>query len=352
MGRLPKCKSWPRVWSSRRDDSRPGLAMKSSPAAARILRSGILPACGALLFGASIYSSCQPRAGSPVARTTTTEREQGDVGPARRTDRTEASAAVYPAEHDGARQETDPEDPNAPLTSHGGPSAEPVHATAPASETAPSLPSELTLSKPVEVAMDRDRSVRIAHAGPDTNAAIVYLHGMCGNPKGADPWLDIATKRGTFIVVRANVPCPDRPGYKWPKDPQLIQARIETALKVAKEQRGGHLDTRRVTLIGYSQGSHRAELLAARYPGRYPLLVLGGPPTAAEPQNFASVHRVAILGGELEDTSHMLEGLEALKSSEISARFFLLPGAHHGNYGAQGRRIMTEVFEWLHDGVL
>lgn len=351
MVRPSKFKSSPGAWSFRRDDLLPGLDMNARPTALRVARC-ILPACGALLVGASIYLSCQPRAASPVDRKKATEQGKEDAGLlAQRMNRKKPSAAAVSTEQSRVLQQAERNEPGPPLPSHEtAPPADPTHDAAAESERAFSLPPELSVSKPVEVAMPRDRNIRIAHAGPETDAAIVYLHGMCGNPKGADPWLDIATKRGTFIVVRGNVPCPDRPGYKWPQDPQMIQGRIEAALEVAKEQRGGYLDTSKITLIGYSQGSHRAELLAARYPDRYPLLVLGGAPTPAEPRNFAAVRRVAILGGELEDTTHMLEGTEALKSSEISARFFLLPGAHHGDYGPQGRRVMTEVFDWLHDG--
>jgi pimeloyl-ACP methyl ester carboxylesterase len=170
---------------------------------------------------------------------------------------------------------------------------------------------------------------------------------MCGDPQGAEPWIDLATQRGTFIVVRANVPCPDRPGYKWPKEVEAIQERIDAALSLVKDERGGLLNTDVITLIGYSQGAHRAERLAQAYPSRYPKLVLGGPPTPPEVASFPAKPRIAILGGELENTDHMQQGYHDLLDGGLSARFFVLPRTHHGGYGPEGRRVMSEVFEWL-----
>lgn len=209
------------------------------------------------------------------------------------------------------------------------------------------LPEDLQIGQSVELPVSGDRSLRVAHADASRDQALVYLHGMCGNPLGAEPWMDLAVERGTLIVVRANVPCPDRPGYKWPKEVEPIQERIDAALALVKEKRGGLLNTETVTLIGYSQGAHRAEKLAAAYPGRYPMLVLGGPPTPPEPESFSSRPRIAILGGELENTDHMHEGHRNLLDSGLAARFFLLPRAHHGGYGPQGPRVMKEVFDWL-----
>jgi predicted esterase len=195
--------------------------------------------------------------------------------------------------------------------------------------------------------MEGDRPLRITHAGANQTHAIVYLHGMCGNPRGADRWADLAAERGTLIVVRATVPCPDRPGFKWPKDLEEIQTRIDAALAFVANQRGGLLDQDVVTLIGYSQGANRAEKLAAMAPERYPLVVLGGPPTEPTPDLLHSTQRVAILGGELEDTTHMELGDFALRQAGVPSHFFLLPGAHHGDYGPDGRRVIAEAFSFL-----
>lgn len=242
-----------------------------------------------------------------------------------------------------SRPSLESEGPTAEHTSSGTIGAK----TASPPEPLPPFPSDLPLHKPYDLAVDGDRDLRLAHAAADQKHAIVYLHGMCGDSRGADSWIDIATEQATVITVRAHVPCPDRPGYKWPQEASEIQARIEQALRRVHELRAGHLDTSVVTLIGYSQGAHRAERLAAAYPAQYRRLVLGGPPTPPEVDLLAHAEAIAILGGEFEDTAHMEFGFSNLKAAGKNARFFLLPRAHHGGYGPEGRRVMTEVLSWL-----
>ena len=219
----------------------------------------------------------------------------------------------------------------------------------PTVEPEPQLPPGLVRGKALELSMPGDRPLRVAHAEADQPQAIIYLHGMCGNPKGADSWLDLATQRGTFIVLRATIPCPSRPGYKWPQEPHLIQERIDAALDRVKVERGGLLNLDEVLLIGYSQGAHRAEKIAAVHPRRYRQIVLGGSPTSPTPEKLHQGQSIAILAGELEDSSHMEAGYFSLRDAGIRTHFFLLPRAHHGGYGPEGRRVMGEVFAWLLD---
>jgi predicted esterase len=215
------------------------------------------------------------------------------------------------------------------------------HSDAPPQEAPRELPSGLKIGEPAEFHLEGDRPLRVTHARANQQHAIVYLHGMCGDSRGADGWADLAAERGTLIVVRATEPCPDRPGYKWPKEVEEIQSRIDVALA------GGLLNQSVVTLIGYSQGANRAEKLAALNPQRYPLIVLGGPPTQPSPELLHSTQRVAILGGELEDTTHMELGDLALRQAGVPSHFFLLPRAHHGDYGPEGRRVISEAFAFL-----
>jgi pimeloyl-ACP methyl ester carboxylesterase len=208
----------------------------------------------------------------------------------------------------------------------------------------------VAVGKTTELFVPSDFNIRVTHAPATQSQAIVYLPGMCGNPKGADPWSDIAAQHGTLIVVRANVKCPDRPGYKWPQDVTLIQERIRAALRRVQGSRDGLLNVETPILVGYSQGAHRAERLAEAYPSMYRRVVLGGPPTAPEPDSLAHALAVAVLGGELENSDHMQAGTAALREAGLHARFFLLPGAYHGGYGPDGRHVMTQVFGFLDVG--
>ena len=211
------------------------------------------------------------------------------------------------------------------------------------------FPTDLILGTPSEISMPGDRALRVTHADAQQSHAIIYLHGMCGDSKGADPWGDVATHYGTLIVVRANVPCDDRPGYKWPKDLAEIRERIDAALAEVKNLRHGWLETEHPSLIGYSQGAYRAEQLVGAYPGRFPRAMLGGPPTPPDAFALNSAQAVAVLGGELEDHAHMLNGTQALIDAGLNARFFLLPGVHHGSYGPQGRAVVSEALRFMFD---
>lgn len=202
-------------------------------------------------------------------------------------------------------------------------------------------------ARPRDVSMPGDRPLRVALAAPSEDRAIVYLHGMCGAEEGADVWADRATAHGTLITLRADVPCGDRPGYKWPKDAGAIQARIERALTRVGELRGSPMRTEDVWLIGYSQGAHRAERVAAAYPHLYRTLALGGPPTAASPERLRHARHIAVFGGEFEDTSHMVEGYLQLYGAGLDTRFFTLPRAGHGGFGPEGPRVMSEIFSFL-----
>lgn len=209
------------------------------------------------------------------------------------------------------------------------------------------LPAGVLPGLTAEVPVPADRSVRVVHGGPRTRRALVYLHGMCGNPEAMDDWSSLASHYGTLVVLRADVPCGDRPGSKWPQDVGAIQARIDRALDAVAEQRGGLLDRERLVLIGYSQGAHRGERLAEAFPERYPYLILGGPPGTANPERLARARAVAILGGERENTEHMRDGANALLGAGLRARFFLLPRVGHGGYGPEAPRVLGEVFSWL-----
>ena len=230
----------------------------------------------------------------------------------------------------------------------GGPSPSPSPSPSAALQSAPPrLPAGVLPGLTVQVPIPGDRPVRVVHAGAGNRRALVYLPGMCGSTHAMDSWAALASHYGTMLILSADLPCEGRPGTRWPKDVTLIQPRIDRALEVVAEARGGQLDTERLVLIGYSQGAHRGEALAARYPQRYPYLILAGSPEAPSPQNLGQASAVAVLGGEREDTSHMRSGERALQNAGLRSEFFLLPRAPHGDYGPEGPAVLGEVFSWL-----
>ena len=110
-----------------------------------------------------------------------------------------------------------------------------------------------------------------------------------------------------------------------------------------------NLDANDITLFGYSQGALRAESLARYYGKRYPRVILGGPPHRPKPEHLRGVHAIAVFGGEKEDTTDMLGGTGEMIAAGLHARFFLLPGVDHGDFGGEiaGNRAIAEILDFV-----
>jgi pimeloyl-ACP methyl ester carboxylesterase len=177
---------------------------------------------------------------------------------------------------------------------------------------------------------------------------LVYLHGYCGDINAIGAFAEAATTHATVITLRGDQPCPDKPGrFKWSRDIKGLDQRIQRALGRVAAQGRVPIDRADVTLMGYSQGALRAESLARFYGGHYRRVVLGGPPERPSPRHFPSALAIAVVGGEKEDTADMQRGTLDLQSAGKLARFFLLPGVDHGEFGAEGNRVMSEALGFV-----
>lgn len=215
-----------------------------------------------------------------------------------------------------------------------------------AAAAVPALPDGVVPGKSVTISVAGDRGAFAIHAPAENTRAIVYLHGMCGNVRAVESWKDVLATSGTLIAVLGDRPC-GAGRYKWGKDLGQLQQRVEHALRAVKSARGGLLDIEHPILFGYSQGADRAEALAARFPKRYQLVVLGGSPKMPRLQHLGETTAVAMFAGELEVSGNMRLGAEVLAAAGKPARFFLLPKAKHGEFGPEGSRVMSEIFSWL-----
>jgi pimeloyl-ACP methyl ester carboxylesterase len=192
------------------------------------------------------------------------------------------------------------------------------------------------------------RDPYVVDGNPSVRRPIIYLHGMCADPKeDLDAWGNIAKQHGTIIAVMGDVKCTDRPGLKWSMDAGAIDARIDTAVKTVSEARGVPLEPGEMVVIGESMGAARAELLAATYPDKYTRLVLVGSPRTPSAQKLRGVKAVANLAGEKEPQSAMKNGTRALANAGTPTRFWELPEAKHGDYGPDGERIMNEALAFV-----
>jgi predicted esterase len=208
--------------------------------------------------------------------------------------------------------------------------------------------TDVSFSAPVAGEMDvpGDKPLYVIHAPRENRRVFIYLHGMCGDIYAVNSWREVAVEHGTLIALRGDKAC-GKGRFRWKDPAPLLQQRIERAIAVVRDARGGALDTNDITLMGYSQGAARAERLATLYPQAYRRVILGGPPRQPQVQHLQNASAIAVIGGELETYGHMLAGAEALQSAGKPARFFLLPKAEHGKYGPNGQRVMQEVLHWV-----
>jgi predicted esterase len=196
-----------------------------------------------------------------------------------------------------------------------------------------------------------DRPIRILPAAEPSRRVLVYLHGYCGDVNAVGAFVPAARAHGTLLALLGDQPCgKDKPGrFKWSSDTYALDQRIQRAIRLVNRTQKLNLDPRDITLFGYSQGAVRAESLARYYAQRYPRVILGGPPRRPKPEHFKHAQRIAIFGGELEDTSDMLGGADELAAVGFQARFFMLPGVDHGDFGGElaGNRALNEILTFV-----
>jgi len=232
-----------------------------------------------------------------------------------------------------------------------GTSPEPAASLASSSRTAPAppppLPDDVKPGVPVVLHVPGDAALRVIQGEASSREAIVYLPGLCGDITAVDSWAHAASRHGTLVAVNGDLRCRGGRRYRWSTNLAAIQRRIDRALEVVRASRGGQLRTRQLTLIGYSQGATRAQALAARYPERYPRVLLGSPPVRPSEQKLSGVQAVAVVGGQLEHKAKMREGVAELRDAGEPVRFLVLPDAGHGHYGPEADRVMGQALDFL-----
>jgi predicted esterase len=215
--------------------------------------------------------------------------------------------------------------------------AAPVSASAAAPAPAPS---------PTKIAVPLDQAVYVAHAPPGEQRAIVYLHGRCGDVLAFRAWARAAARYGTLIALQGDVPCKGGWRSTWSYDMAGLDRRIHRAIEAVSAARGSPLDAASITLVGYSLGAARVEGLAKRFPGRYERAILIAGPSPPEASSFPGAAAVVLMAGDRDRRRHLQEAAAALLAGGVPARFMLLPGARHGEYGPAGERVMGEALAW------
>jgi hypothetical protein len=217
---------------------------------------------------------------------------------------------------------------------------------------ASTLPTHLPFTPPPYEVLDAgsDRPVRVLPAAQPGRRVLVYLHGYCGDVNAVGAFTSAAAAHGTVLALLGDEPCKDKPGrFKWSRDTHALDQRIRRAIGLVNRVHSWDLDASDVTLFGYSQGAVRAEALVRYYAKRYPRVILGGPPRRPKVEHFKHVQAIAVFGGELENTSEMLGGADDLIAAGYRARFFLLPGVDHGDFGGElaGNLALSEILDFV-----
>lgn len=192
-------------------------------------------------------------------------------------------------------------------------------------------------------------ALEVLHAPASVRRALVYLHGACGDPRAAEAFKETLSRYATLVAPYGERSCGSgRPGrFYWNGRAEPLMRRIEAALEAVAAQRDGLLDSQEPLLFGYSQGSEVAQLLAERWPERFPEVILAGVPSTPSVQSLARVRSVAIVGGSREFLTPMRTGEWLLTHNRVRARLFVLHGAKHGSFGAHAERDLGDVFDWL-----
>jgi predicted esterase len=177
---------------------------------------------------------------------------------------------------------------------------------------------------------------------------IVYLHGRCDDPRDAlAAFADELKGQGHLVapVGSESSGCING-ATQWTGDLGRLDAQIRAAVAAAEAKVKGRWEQQEQVLIGYSQGAARGEDLLPAQP-RFRRVIFLGSPEAPDARRYAGVTAAAFLAGEKDRRDLMMTGEQALRRAGKPVRFFLLPGAEHGDFGPQGGAVMAEALAFV-----
>jgi predicted esterase len=236
-----------------------------------------------------------------------------------------------------AAAEAQPAPPAPPTPPPLEPAARPRE---PPARAAPAAPRQISIER---VATSSGELLVV----PGGSHVLLYLHGRCGDPEAFRAFAPAVPEDVTLISVRSDVKCKSSPRTKWSMFAPRIDELMRAAVAAVSSRRSAPLDDKGWLVFGYSEGALRAESLLTRYPDRYVAGVLAGGPRAPRKGSLGSARRVALLAGSLDARNHLIAAADELRARGVDARFTLLPGARHGQYGPEGEAVVGETLEWV-----
>lgn len=199
--------------------------------------------------------------------------------------------------------------------------------------------------EPVSVPVSRDKRVWVVPG--ETTTPIVYLHGRCGDPHAFVAWAQVGRKFGTILSLTGDIKCKAGNRTQWTEDIASIDRRVTAAIAAASEKLGIEIDGTKRIVVGYSQGSLKAEALASRFPDRYPRAVLIAGPRGPRDENLRKTEAILFMVGDQDAREHLREATRKLEKRGKTVRYLELRGARHGEYGPDAEKTVAEGLEWL-----
>ncbi|MDB4944302.1 MAG: hypothetical protein JWP97_3836 [Labilithrix sp.] len=223
-----------------------------------------------------------------------------------------------------------------------------LHASAaPAEAAADPVPEPEAAPRIERIRVPGDAAATVVRGATSSPPTTVFLPGVCSNVAGYLPgFAEAARRQGGVVGIDGDQPCGDLKDFhtfSW--DAGKANARIEAALAAAGL---AEIPREGLTLIGYSQGEALAEQLSARWPSRYPRLVLIGAPKDPSAAALGRARAVVTMSCSRDVPAKMQAASARVARAGIPSRYLEMPGCTHGML-ADGDRVFGETFAWLRE---
>ena len=202
----------------------------------------------------------------------------------------------------------------------------------------------------VELTAADGQKVLVVYGSAGQKRVLVYLHGRCDDPRDElATFADGVRGQGNIVAPVGTEKSGCLGGTtQWSGDLGRVEAQIRAAVAVAEQNVKGKWALEDQVLIGYSQGAARGEDLLPAHP-RFRRVIFLGAPVAPDVRHYGGVVAAAFLAGERDRRDLMITGEQALRRAGKPVKFFLLPGAEHGDFGPQGDAIMGAALAFVLD---
>jgi predicted esterase len=175
---------------------------------------------------------------------------------------------------------------------------------------------------------------------------MLFLAGMCTHPGGyLQSFQRTAAAHGDLVAVQGDVSCGgEGASRRWSSDLEAMDKRIDAAFVAS-----GLGEPREIVVIGYSQGAERAERLVGRWPEKYSSAVLMASPVRPSRTNLRDAHAAVLMAGTLDAhaQAQSKSAVPSLLRANVPVTFIELPGARHGQMGAEPESSMEEALDFI-----